>query len=49
MLIRIPEIRTPAQVGQARQILDQAEWIDGRVAVRSWSGTNRAVTVSVAF
>ena len=31
MLIRIPDILTPAQVIQARQILDKAEWIDGRV------------------
>jgi PKHD-type hydroxylase len=31
MLIRIPDLLTAKQVVQARQILDQAEWIDGRV------------------
>ena len=31
MLIRIPDLLTAEQVVQARQILDQAEWIDGRV------------------
>ena len=31
MLIRIPEVLTPAQVVAQAQILDQAEWIDGRV------------------
>jgi PKHD-type hydroxylase len=31
MLLRIPDILTPEQVLQARQILDKAEWIDGRV------------------
>ena len=31
MLIRIPELLSAEQVVQARQILDQAEWIDGRV------------------
>lgn len=31
MLIRIPDVLTPEQVAQARQILDQAEWVDGRV------------------
>ena len=31
MLIRIPDVLTPEQVVQARQILDQAEWVDGRV------------------
>lgn len=31
MLIRIPEVLTPEQLTRARQILDQAEWVDGRV------------------
>ncbi|HZS55803.1 MAG TPA: Fe2+-dependent dioxygenase [Bryobacteraceae bacterium] len=31
MLLPIPEVLTPAQVQQARQILDSAEWVDGRV------------------
>jgi PKHD-type hydroxylase len=31
MLLRIPDILTAEQVAQAKQILDQAEWIDGRV------------------
>src|SRR6187455_3074222 len=31
MLLKIPDVLTPEQVAQARQILDQAEWVDGRV------------------
>lgn len=31
MLLRIPDILTPEQVVQAKQILGSAEWIDGRV------------------
>ena len=31
MLLPIPEVLTTAQVSQARQILDQADWVDGRV------------------
>lgn len=31
MLIRIPDVLTPEQVAHARQLLDQADWIDGRV------------------
>jgi PKHD-type hydroxylase len=31
MLLPIPEVLTAAQVLQARRILDQAEWVDGRV------------------
>jgi PKHD-type hydroxylase len=31
MLLRIPDILTPEQVAQAKQILGKAEWIDGRV------------------
>src|SRR5262249_53801709 len=31
MLLTIPEVLTAAQVAQARQILDAAEWVDGRV------------------
>ena len=31
MLIRIPEVLTADQLTRAREILDKAEWIDGRV------------------
>jgi PKHD-type hydroxylase len=31
MLIPIPDVLTAEQVTQARQILDRAEWVDGRV------------------
>jgi len=31
MLISIPDVLSAAEVGQARQILDQAEWVDGKV------------------
>ncbi|MBC8002666.1 MAG: PKHD-type hydroxylase, partial [Opitutaceae bacterium] len=31
MLLSIPNVLPPEQVTQARQILDQAEWVDGRV------------------
>jgi len=31
MLVRIPDVLTPEQVTEARQILDKAEWVDGRV------------------
>ena len=31
MLLAIPEVLTSEQVAQARQILEQAEWVDGRV------------------
>jgi PKHD-type hydroxylase len=31
MLIRIPDVLTAEQVAHARQLLDQADWIDGRV------------------
>ena len=31
MLITIPDLLSPAQVAQARQILDAAEWVDGKV------------------
>jgi PKHD-type hydroxylase len=31
MLLQIPDVLTPAQVADARRMLDQAEWIDGRV------------------
>lgn len=30
MLLNIPDVLSPEQVAQARQILDQAEWVDGR-------------------
>ena len=31
MLLNVPDVLTPDQVKQARQILDKAEWVDGRV------------------
>jgi PKHD-type hydroxylase len=31
MLLSIPDVLTPEQVAQARQLLDKAEWVDGRV------------------
>ena len=31
MLIVIPDVLTAAQVAEARQILDAAEWVDGKV------------------
>src|SRR5580658_7502813 len=31
MLLQIPNLLTPEQTTQARQVLDQAEWVDGRV------------------
>jgi PKHD-type hydroxylase len=31
MLIVIPDVLTPERVAEARQILDKAEWVDGRV------------------
>lgn len=31
MLLPIPEVLTSGQVAEARQILEQAEWVDGRV------------------
>lgn len=31
MLLHIPDVLTPEQVTQAREALDKAEWVDGRV------------------
>jgi PKHD-type hydroxylase len=31
MLLRIPDLLASEQVAEARQILNQAEWIDGKV------------------
>ena len=31
MLLQIPDVLSPQQVAEARQILDAAEWVDGRV------------------
>jgi len=31
MLLQIPDVLSPQQVDEARQILDAAEWVDGRV------------------
>lgn len=31
MLLQIPDVLTPEQIGQSRQMLEQADWVDGRV------------------
>ncbi len=31
MLLEVPEVLTPAQVAHARRLLEQADWVDGRV------------------
>jgi PKHD-type hydroxylase len=31
MLLQIPDVLSPEQVQRARQLLDQADWVDGRV------------------
>ena len=31
MLLQIPDVLTPEQVSHTRRVLDQAEWVDGRV------------------
>lgn len=31
MILQIPNVLNPDQLAQARQVLDQAEWVDGRV------------------
>lgn len=31
MLLQIPDVLTAAQVAEARRMLDQAEWVDGRI------------------
>lgn len=31
MLLAIPDVLTPAQAMEAREILDRAEWVDGRI------------------
>jgi len=38
VLLAIPEVLTAEQVAQARQILDSAEWVDGRVTAAHQSG-----------
>lgn len=38
MMTPIADVLTPAQVAQARQILDQAAWVDGRVTAGHQSG-----------
>ncbi|MCC7375364.1 MAG: Fe2+-dependent dioxygenase [Verrucomicrobiales bacterium] len=39
MLISIPNVLTNEQVQQVRQLLDQAEWVDGRVTAGHQSAT----------
>jgi len=31
MLLSVPDVLTSEQVAQARQMLDQADWVDGKV------------------
>jgi PKHD-type hydroxylase len=38
MLLQIPDVLTAEQVKQARQMLDEAEWIDGKVTAGYQSG-----------
>lgn len=38
MLLTIPDVLTPAEVTKARQLLEAAEWVDGRVTAGYQSG-----------
>jgi PKHD-type hydroxylase len=38
MLLVIPDVLTPAQVAEARKLMYQAEWVDGRVTAGPQSG-----------
>ena len=31
MLVRIPDVLSPAQLQECRRVIEQAEWVDGRV------------------
>lgn len=39
MLICIPEVLTKAQVAQFRQVMDNVDWVDGRVTAGAQSGS----------
>ena len=39
MLICIPEVLTKAQVKRCRQVMDEAQWVDGRVTAGPQSGS----------
>ncbi len=41
MLLAIPDVLTGEQVSQARQILDQADWVDGRVTAGHQSARSK--------
>ena len=41
MLLSIPEVLTAQQVAEARQILEQAEWVDGRVTAGHQSARSK--------
>ena len=41
MLLQIPDVFTPEQVAQARQLLATAHWVDGRVTAGYQSSKNR--------
>jgi PKHD-type hydroxylase len=41
VLLAIPDVLTPAQVAEARQILDQADWVDGRVTAGHQSARSK--------
>ena len=38
MLLQIPDVLTAEQVAQCRQVLDEADWVDGRVTAGYQSG-----------
>jgi len=37
MLLQVPDVLTPDQVAQSRKLLDEAEWVDGKVTAGSQS------------
>ena len=41
MLLPIPDVLTAEQVLRARQLLDQAEWVDGRVTAGHQSARSK--------
>src|SRR6187399_2450572 len=41
MLLAIPDVLTAEQVSQARRMLDEAEWVDGRVTAGHQSAKSK--------
>lgn len=41
MMIRIPGLLSPAQVGEARRMLAAADWVDGRITAGAQSGQTK--------